>query len=150
VQYLRDSKGRVNLLQTKASSSVTPWTMLAASFTYEPFAAVKAMRFGNGLSAANDWGNDSRLASRRLFRTTGGTNLSWLGYGYDSNDNITAITDLIDDTRSAYYGCQMTLCATQQSATSCGKGDSFPSTFEYGCNSPRSQQKLPCLIPVHG
>ena len=62
------------------------------------------MRFGNGLSAANDWGSDSRLASRRLYRTTGGTNLSWLGYGYDSNDNITAITDLIDDTRSIYYG----------------------------------------------
>jgi hypothetical protein len=69
VQYLRDTKGRVNLVQTKASSSVTTWTMLADSFTYEPFAAVKAMRFGNGLSAANDWGNDSRLASRRLYAT---------------------------------------------------------------------------------
>lgn len=61
-------------------------------------------RLGNGLVAANDWGNESRLASRRLYRTTGGTNLSWLGYGYDSNDNITSITDLIDDTRSVYYG----------------------------------------------
>jgi len=102
VQYLRDTKGRVNLVQTKATSSVTTWTNLADSFTYEPFAAVKAMRFGNGLVAANDWGNDSRLASRRLYATAAGTNLSWLGYGYDSNDNITAITDLIDDTRSVY------------------------------------------------
>ena len=66
VQYLRDTKGRANLVQTKATSSVTTWTMLADSFTYEPFAAVKAMRFGNGLVAANDWGNDSRLASPDL------------------------------------------------------------------------------------
>lgn len=126
VQYLRDTKGRVNLVQTKATSSVTTWTNLADSFTYEPFAAVKAMRFGNGLSAANDWGNDNRLASRRLYRTIGGTNLSWLGYGYDSNDNITAITDLIDDTRSVYYGCQMTFLAAQQITPTCGKGDSIP------------------------
>jgi len=43
---------------------IATWTNLADSLSYEPFAAVKAMRFGNGLSAANDWGNDSRLALR--------------------------------------------------------------------------------------
>jgi len=66
VQYGRKTKGRVNLVQTKASASVGSWTVLADNFAYEPFAAMKTVRFGNGLSAANDWGNDGRLASHRL------------------------------------------------------------------------------------
>ena len=101
VQYGRDAKGRVNLVQTKSAGSVGSWTVLADSIAYEPFGSVKAMRLGNGLSAANDWGNDGRLAARRLYRTATGTNLSWLTYGYDANDNITNIADRIDDSRFA-------------------------------------------------
>ena len=104
VYYGRDAKGRVNLVQTKASASVSSWTTLANGYAYEPFGAVKAMVLGNGLSVANDWGNDGRLASRRLYTTSSGTNLSWLTYGYDANDNITSIADQIDDSRSLYYG----------------------------------------------
>ncbi len=49
--------------------------------------------YGNTLSFVQIWGNDGRLTSRRLYKTTGGTNLSLLTYGYDNDDNITAITD---------------------------------------------------------
>lgn len=104
VQYGRDTKARVNLVQTKASSSVGSWTVIASNITYEPFAAMKTMQLGNGLAVANDWGNDGRLASRRLYRTADGTNLSWLTYSYDPNDNIASIVDQIDSTRSVYYG----------------------------------------------
>jgi len=65
---------------------------------------MKAMQLGNGLAVANDWGNAGRLASRRLYRTADGTNLSWLTYGYDPNDNFASIVDQLDSTRSAYYG----------------------------------------------
>ena len=67
VAYGRDTKGRVSLIETKASASAGSWTVLADSFGYEPFAAVKAYRLGNGLSVANDW-RGGRLVSRRLTR----------------------------------------------------------------------------------
>jgi RHS repeat-associated protein len=104
VAYTYDGKGRVSQVETKASSSVGTWTVLANGYAYEPFGPVKAMTLGNGLSMANDWGNDGRLASRRLYRTSGGTNLSYLSYGYDPNDNIQAIRDQLNDTNSLYYG----------------------------------------------
>ena len=66
--------------------------------------AVKAMTLGNGLSVANDWGNDGRLASCRLYNTSAGTNLSWVGYSQDANDNLGSIRDLTDETKSVYYG----------------------------------------------
>lgn len=62
------------------------------------------MTLGNSLSVANDWGSDGRLASRRLYRTSGGANVSLLGYGYDDNDNITSIIDQLNDAGSVYYG----------------------------------------------
>jgi hypothetical protein len=97
-----DSKGRVNLVETKALAWMGSWTVLASGYAYEPFGPVKAMALGNGLSVANDWGSDGRLASRRLYRTSGGTNLSYLSYSYDPNDNIQAIRDQLDDARSLY------------------------------------------------
>ncbi|MBO9581325.1 MAG: RHS repeat protein [Sphingobium sp.] len=104
VQYGYDSKGRMDLVQTKANSGVGSWTVIANGFAYEPFGSVKAMALGNGLSVAIDWGNDGRLASRWLYQTSGGANVSYLSYSYDPNDNITAITDNLDDTGTVYYG----------------------------------------------
>ncbi len=104
VRYGYDGRGRVSGVETKASSAVTAWTRVSGSYGYEPFGAVKAVVLGNGLSVANDWGSDGRLASRRLYRTGTGTSLSWLAYGYDLNDNVTAIRDRLDDAKSVYYG----------------------------------------------
>ena len=104
VQYGYDAQGRVNQVQTKASSSSGSWTTLANGYAYEPFGPVKAMQLGNGLAVANDWGNDGRLAARRLTRASDSTNLSSLAYGYDPNDNIASITDLLNAGNSVYYG----------------------------------------------
>ena len=100
VHYGYDGKGRVNLVETKASAGVGGWTTIASGYAYEPFGPVKAMVLGNGLSVANDWGDDGRLASRRLYRTSGGTDLSYLAYAYDADDNIAAIRDQLNDTIS--------------------------------------------------
>jgi YD repeat-containing protein len=104
VVYGYDSKGRVNLVQTKATSAVTTWTTLASGNAYEPFGPVKGMTLGNGLALVNDWGNDGRLASRRLYRVAGGTNLSYLEYRYDADDNIAAIGNVLTPAASVLYG----------------------------------------------
>ena len=104
MHYGYDGKGQVNLVETKASAGVGTWTAIASGHSYEPFGPVKAMALGNGLSVANDWGDDGRLASKRLYQTSGGTNLSYLSYGYDADDNITAIRDQLNDSNSLYYG----------------------------------------------
>jgi YD repeat-containing protein len=50
-----------------------------------------------------DWGNDGRLASRRLYKTSGGANVSLLSYTYDNDDNITGITDGVTAANSLAY-----------------------------------------------
>ena len=91
-------------MQTKASSSITAWTTIANGYTYEPFGAVDTITLGNGLSVANTWGADGLLASRRLYRTTGGTNLSYLTYGYDADGNIASIADQMTPANTVNYG----------------------------------------------
>jgi RHS repeat-associated protein len=103
VGYVRDTKGRVTTVRTKATSTVTAWTNLATSMSYEPFGALKQATLGNTLSMTSNWGNDGRLASRRLYVTSGGVNLSLLTYAYDNDDNITGITDGVDATKSLTY-----------------------------------------------
>jgi hypothetical protein len=41
--------------------------------TYDPFGALTGMNLGNGLTAANAWGLDGRLKTRRLTSGTGAT-----------------------------------------------------------------------------
>jgi YD repeat-containing protein len=89
VGYVRDSKGRITTVRTKALSSVTTWTNLATAMQYEPFAALKQATLGNTLSMTVNWGNDGRLASRRLYKTSGAANLSLLSYAYDHDANGT-------------------------------------------------------------
>jgi RHS repeat-associated protein len=102
ILYTRDTKGRVTQVRTRATSAATLVTLMSA-MTYEPFAALKTATFGNTLKLTQDWGNDGRLASKRMYRTTGGANLSMLSYSYDNDDNITAIIDAVDPTRTVAY-----------------------------------------------
>lgn len=104
VKYTYDGKGRVSAVETKASAAVGSWTLVANGFNYEPFGAVKAMTLGNGLAAANAWGEDGRLASRRLYRTNDSANLSYLSYRYDADGNISRITDNVTPANSVLYG----------------------------------------------
>jgi YD repeat-containing protein len=102
VIYSRDPKGRVTLVRTRATATATLVT-LASSLVYEPFGSLKSATLGNTLSMAQDWGNDGRLASKRLFVTSGGVNRSLLSYGYDNDDNMVSISDAVDATRSAAF-----------------------------------------------
>jgi RHS repeat-associated protein len=103
VHYLRDTSGRVTSVTTKSVAGA-PAVTLVSNITYEPFGSILGATYGNGLKLAQSWGNDGRLASRRLYVTASGTNLSSLTYGYDNDDNIVSISDNVDPTRSVTYG----------------------------------------------
>ncbi|MEP7007545.1 MAG: hypothetical protein ABI810_16300 [Sphingomonas bacterium] len=103
VTYGRDTKGRVISVTTQANASA-PVVTLASGITYEAFGSMLSAALGNGLTMAQSWGNDGRLASKRLYQTASGTNLSSLTYGYDNDDNITSIADGVDPTHSITYG----------------------------------------------
>lgn len=103
VSYTRNTRGQVITINTRPTAAGTD-TVLASGITYEPFGSMLSATFGNGLTMAQSWGNDGRLASKRLYATASGTNLSLLTYGYDNDDNITSIADGVDPTRSVTYG----------------------------------------------
>ena len=116
VSYTRDTKGRVTTVQTKASSSVTTWTALASGIAYEPWGSMTAATLGNGLTMTQGWGNDGRLASKRLYKTSTGVNLSLLTYSYDNDDNINAITDGVMAANNVQYGYDVNGRLTQSIA----------------------------------
>ena len=102
VNYLRDTQGRVTSVTTAANATDSPVT-LVSGITYEAFGSLISANFGNGLTLGNNLGNDGRLVKKRLYRATDGSNLLRLTYEYDNDDNITAITDAVDPTRSITY-----------------------------------------------
>jgi YD repeat-containing protein len=71
--------------------------------TYEPFGSLKTANYGNTLKLTQDWGNEARLASKRVYRANN-SNVSMLSYGYDASDNMVSITDGVDATRSTGFG----------------------------------------------
>ena len=103
VRYGYDGKGRVNLVETKASVGVGTWTTVASAHTYEPFGAVASMALGNGLAVENDRGSDGLLDLRRLYRTSDGAKLSYLTYRHDADGNIGGLTDELNDANSTLY-----------------------------------------------
>jgi RHS repeat-associated protein len=104
VQYSYDSKGRISAVETKAQASDPSWTLIANGFGYEAFGPLTAMTFGNGLAVAKTYGTDSLLASSRLYRTSDSMSLSDLVYRHDSDGNIGAIIDQLDDANSLIFG----------------------------------------------
>ncbi|MBA4778191.1 MAG: RHS repeat-associated core domain-containing protein [Pseudomonadota bacterium] len=102
VAYAYDPLGRVETVRTREAAAAG-WTDLAANIVYEPFAAIKSADLGSGLKLSVDWGNDQRLAGRRVYRSNG-TDIWHASYAYDANDNITAITDLVNPGNSRSYG----------------------------------------------
>jgi YD repeat-containing protein len=102
VGYVRDSKGRVATVRTKATAATTNWTNVATGITYDPFGSLNYASLGNTLTMSNNYGNDGRLAQRRL-KTSTAVNRSLLTYTYDNDDNIIGITDGVTPANSITY-----------------------------------------------
>ncbi|HEX7819335.1 MAG TPA: RHS repeat-associated core domain-containing protein [Sphingobium sp.] len=117
VDYARDSKGRVSSVKTRPTAAGAE-TILVSGMTYEAFGSLLSGSFGNGLALSQSWGDDGRLANKRLYRTSDSTNLSMLSYGYDNEDNITSINDGVDATRNVTYAYDATNRLNQTVAAS--------------------------------
>ncbi len=104
VNYSYDLLGRTTQVRTKAAASDPDWTLLADGMSYESFGALTQANYGDGLRMLQSWGNDGRLANRRLERTADSTALSALTYAYDNSDNITQIADTLDASKTRSFG----------------------------------------------
>ncbi len=87
-----------NYTNDRAVSVLNGAANLASSITYKPFGGMNAITYGNGLSGTIGYDNQYRISS-----ITAGAVLN-LGYtGYDSNGNITAITDSLDASKNKSF-----------------------------------------------
>jgi YD repeat-containing protein len=103
VRYVRDAKGRVASVRTRANNAVATWTNVATAMSYEAFGSLKTMNLGNGERLVTNYGDDGRLDGRRLFKQADGVNQSHLTYAYDADDNMIRITDHVDASRTQNF-----------------------------------------------
>ena len=80
---------------------------------------------------ANSWGNDGRLAFRRLYKNAGGKNpnRSLLTYAYDNDDNITRIADGVNAARTVSY--EYDVRGRLSAAEQLGSGQVIYNRFDY-------------------
>jgi RHS repeat-associated protein len=100
VTYQRDTVGRVNTVLSQASSSAPP-ALIAGNISYLPFGPVQSLTFGNGVVATYEYDQDYRLTG--IASSKGSTGIQDLTLTHDGADNITAITDALDATRSQTF-----------------------------------------------
>jgi RHS repeat-associated protein len=108
---------------------------------YEPFGPLKQATLGNTLSMTNNWGNDGRLASRRLYVTSGGVNRSLLSYAYDNDDNIIGITDGVNATNTLAYQYDIMGRLSRATLASTSTATHKRSDFLYDANGNRTRNE---------
>ncbi|MEO3430533.1 RHS repeat-associated core domain-containing protein [Pelagibius sp. CAU 1746] len=100
VSYGRDALGRVTSITTQSSASAAP-VVVASDIAYQPFGPVASLTFGNGVVLTYSYDQDYRLTG--ITAGDGVNGVQNLTLAYDNADNITAITDLLDGTRSQTF-----------------------------------------------
>ena len=65
-------------------------TILADNISYLPFGPVEQLTYGNGLGLSRGYNLDYRIAQQDV------GNIQSLSYGFDGNNNIENVTDLVD------------------------------------------------------
>ena len=137
VRYLRDAKGRVVGVRTRASSAVATWTIVSQNISYEPFAALKTISYGNGDRMIVTTGDDGRMDGRRLYRLADGSNISHLTYAYDADDNLTRITDRLDATKTRSFAYD---AVGRLSRVTLASGDMQRTDYVYDANGNKTRE----------
>ncbi len=100
VSYGRDDLGRVTSVLAQADAAAAP-VVVASDIVYEPFGPVSGLTFGNGVALDYLYDQDYRLTG--IVAGDGVTSVQDLTLAYDNADNITAITDALDASRSQSF-----------------------------------------------
>ncbi len=100
VSYGRDELGRATSILTQADAAAAP-VVVASDIVYEPFGPVSGLTFGNGVALDYTYDQDYRLTG--IVAGDGVTSVQDLTLAYDNADNITAITDALDASRSQSF-----------------------------------------------
>ncbi|WP_434278178.1 RHS repeat-associated core domain-containing protein [Acinetobacter sp. CE-15] len=90
--YVYDELNRVKEVAFKFDTDIIK--TVVSNILYEPYGGVKSWTYGNGLTEKRSYDQDYRLIGIR----TG--NLQNYGYSYNSNDWITQVKDVVDDSKS--------------------------------------------------
>ena len=96
--YTRDAMGRITALTvTPPGGSALP---VVSNVSYQPFGPVSALTYGNGITDARTFDLDYRPTGITYRATTHSWNL---GYSYDLDNNVTAVTDNVFGNQSFGY-----------------------------------------------
>lgn len=87
-----------NYTNDRAVSVLNGAANLASSITYKPFGGMNAITYGNGLIGTIGYDNQYRISS-----IAAGAILNLSYTGYDSNGNITAITNTLDVSKNKSF-----------------------------------------------
>ena len=99
VNYTRNAAGKVSRVRVKIGGV---WNDIATSITYAPDGPLTGMTYGDGIPQTRTYDLSYRLTA--LADGNAGTTLRQTGYGYDSRDNITSITDGLVPANNETYG----------------------------------------------
>ncbi len=91
--YTYDALSRIASISVQENGQSTQQT-LAGSITYQPFGGISQWTYGNGVIHTMGYDQDYRVTS---ITDVGNASINDLSYGYDANNNITNITDSLDN-----------------------------------------------------
>ncbi|MBL4762790.1 MAG: hypothetical protein JKY93_08830, partial [Gammaproteobacteria bacterium] len=94
LDYGRDSAGRI-VQVTTTDNGITD--IIATGINYQPFGALNTLNYGNGINETRAYDLDARLTALDI---SSAFNQS---YNYDAVNNITAISNLLDTSRSESF-----------------------------------------------
>ena len=103
VDYTRNTRGQIaSVATTQATTQVTTQaTTISSSISYQPFGPMRAMIYGNNLVQSKTYDLDYRLTQ---LMTVNGNTQQDLAYTLDAANNITAINNALDTTRTQSLG----------------------------------------------
>ncbi len=107
VDYIHNDIGQIETVTTTAGMTqgmtqvTTQATTISSSISYQPFGPMRAMIYGNNLVQSKTYDLDYRLTQ---LMTVNGNTQQDLSYTLDAANNITAINNALDTTRTQSLG----------------------------------------------
>jgi len=96
VKYILDAAGQVNKV-TRQDSATGTAVAVASAIKFQPFGPLKNIQYGNNLQMDRSYDLDGRLTTQAI------AGKQSLLYEYDATNNVSAVVNQVDPTRSETY-----------------------------------------------